>query len=698
MSSTLATNHREPSLRIGVDAGGTFTDICAIDETTGQVRTHKVPSTPADPSLAVVAGVTELATQIAGPQWASRVSFLAHGSTVATNALLERKGARTALITTEGFRDLLEIARQRRPSLYDLRAQKPEALVKRQHRTEVSERLDHHGNTLRELDEGEVRAVIKHLTEQDLEAVAICFLYSYVNPTNERLVADLLTELAPELYVSCSHEVVPEFREYERMSTTVLNSYVGPVVSRYLRNLQSEVRDLGVRGDVHITQSNGGIISVETAHRQPARMMLSGPSTGLVAATNIGDLIGEHNLITFDMGGTSTDAALIHEGRAQLAQQSEIDGYPIRTPMLDITTVGAGGGSIAWIDSGGALKVGPQSAGADPGPACYGRQDEQATVTDANVVLQTQNPRHLLGGRLAVDADAAHRAISSLATRLELSPEYVADGIVRVVTANMAKAIRVISVQRGHDPRDYVLAAFGGAGPLHASRLARELDIQRVVVPPAPGVMCAYGLLVTELRTDVSFTKITEFSVENREALAGAVERLKAEAAAWFAAERIDEDKRHLRLAVDMRYSGQNYELGVVLADRPLDEAGIEAALRSFAVEHEKVYGYTVPGEAVQAVTFRAEAVGEVVRAVPTRHAPEASDASHARVGKRRIYFGAADGHRDTPVYARERLRAGNGLPGPAVIEQMDSTTLVLPGQHASVDEYANIIIEEWKQ
>ncbi|WP_433492152.1 hydantoinase/oxoprolinase family protein [Nocardia grenadensis] len=682
-------------LRVGVDAGGTFTDICAIDAVTGELFTHKLSSTPADPSQAVVDGVAELLESLAGSSWADQVEFFAHGSTVATNALLERKGARTALVTTEGFRDLLEIARQRRPSLYDNRAAKPEPLVQRRHRFEVAERLDYHGNALRELDESEVRAVVRELAGRDLEAVAVCFLYSYVNPKNEKVVTDALAELAPHLFVSASHEVVPEFREYERMSTTVLNSYVGPVVSKYLSKLRDKVRALGVPADVHITQSNGGIISLDTARSQPARMMLSGPSTGLVAATHIGTLIDEPNMITFDMGGTSTDAALIHQGRVTLAQDSDVDGYPLRTPMLDITTVGAGGGSIAWVDSGGALKVGPRSVGADPGPACYGRQAEFASVTDANVVLQTQNPRHLLGGRLPIDAEASHAAVGRLAEQLGLGTEYVADGIIRVVTANMAKAIRVISVQRGHDPRDYALTAFGGAGPLHAARLARELSIPKIIVPPAPGVMCAYGLMVTDLRTDLSLTKIVDVARENLGDIQAAVAYLAAEAEGWFRAEKISDPDRELRLTIDMRYFGQNYELAVELDSTTVDADAINALIGKFEAAHKALYGYTVPDAKIQAVTFRSSAVGKVVQAKTARTDQSASDPEPARAESRQVYFGAEYGRIDSPVYDRGRLTAGTHIEGPSIIEQMDSTTVVLPGQQATIDAYANIVIEE---
>lgn len=687
-----------PSLnpfRIGVDAGGTFTDVCAIDAATGELFTHKISSTPSDPSSAVVAGVVELMIQIAGSEWADRVEFFAHGSTVATNALLERKGARTALITTDGFSDLLEIARQRRPDLYDLRAEKPVPLVDREHRFGVRERLDFEGNDLRELSEQEVRGVVAKLLEMDIDAVSICFLYSYVNPKNEQLVSRVLEEMAPDLFVSASHEVVPEFREYERMSTTVLNSYVGPMVSRYLSRLRERISETGIESDVHITQSNGGIISLDTAREQPARMMLSGPSTGIVAATHIGDLTGEHNMITFDMGGTSTDTALIYEGETKLAKGSEVDGYPLQTPMLDITTVGAGGGSIAWVDSGGALKVGPQSAGADPGPACYGHQSEFATVTDANVVLHASNPSYLLGGRLAIDEASSRTAIGLLAEQLGMSIEYVAEGIIRVVVANMAKAIRVISVQRGHDPRDYALVAFGGAGPLHAARLARELSIPRVVVPPAPGVMCAYGLMVTDLRTDQSLTRILDLELASRSQIEDAVEQLGDEARAWFEREEISVADREFHITADLRYRGQNYELAVELTDHLFDDAAIARVAEKFEAAHRTLYGYVVPDAPIQIVTFRAIASGKVAKARSAGGNSASPDHDVQPTTSRDVYFGVDVGRLATAVYDRALLRAGDVLNSPAIVEQMDSTTLILPGQTAVVDRHENIIIEE---
>lgn len=678
--------------RVGVDSGGTFTDVCLYDEETGAIRVTKLSSTPDDPSRGIAAAVSEILSN--GSEGSGEVTYFGHGSTVATNALIEKRGVRTGLITTAGFRDLLELGRQRRPDLYDLQVDKPEPLVSRDNRIEVSERVHYDGQVERTLDEAEVRAAVRRLRQADVQAVAVCFLYSYVFPDHERVVKRIIEEEFPDAFVSVSHEVVPEFREYERLSTVVINAYLGPVIGRYLSALQPKLAKAGVHVTPHITQSNGGVISFETASHIPVRTVLSGPSTGLVGATYVASLSNFDNLITFDMGGTSCDVSLIEGGHPKLTGEAELHGYPIKTPMLDINTVGAGGGSIAWIDAGGHLKVGPQSAGAHPGPACYGLGASEPTVTDANVVLQTLNPTYLLGGRMAIDQAAAKQSIQKLAGRLEMDLMATAQGIISVVTANMAKAIRVISVQRGYDPRDYTLVAFGGAGPLHALRLAQELEIPRVLVPEAPGVLCALGLLVTDLRTDYSVTRILPTTEAHLSAYDDVFAGLDARAVAWFDAEGIVTDRRILRRSIDMRYAGQNYELAVPAPDGRMTPAAVEVLRAAYTELHERMYGYSAPEEPIQAVTFRLEAVGMTPRA-ELRPSPHAGpDASAARSGQRRIYLPEAGGWTECLVYARAGLRHGNCLSGPAVIEQMDSTTLILPGQEARVDAYRNLIVQ----
>jgi N-methylhydantoinase A len=679
--------------RVGVDSGGTFTDICLVDEDSGEVRVWKVPSTAGDPSLAIAAGVVEGLREAARAD-ATSVVYFGHGTTVATNTLIQHRGALTGLITTEGFRDLAEIGRQRRPHLYDLQADKPPVLAPRGLRLEVSERLRHDGRVETPLCEDQVRAAVRHLRGAGAQAIAVCFLYAYVDDAHERRVRDIVESEFPEAFVTCSHEVAPEFREYERLSTTLVNAYLGPTMAGYLQALGPRLAGAGIRVAPHVTQSNGGVMSFETARAQPVRTVLSGPATGVVGGLEVGRRAGFHDLITFDMGGTSTDVSLIEGGRPKLAGELEVHGYPLKTPALDIHTVGAGGGSIAHVDAGGLLKVGPRSAGAVPGPVCYGQGGEEATVTDANVVLGTLNPRHLLGGRMPIDAARAHAAIATLATRLGLDVTATAQGIVSVVTASMARAIRVISVQRGHDPRDYTLVAFGGAGPLHAARLARELEIPRVLVPRHPGILCALGLLLSDLKTHYVQTRLMPAVAETLPRMRETFEALERRAAAWFEREGIAPEARTLRRSVDMRYAGQNYELPVAFPDGPSGPALLEALTAGFERAHEQLYGYIAEEEQVQAVTFRLEAVGAVRRAELTAHPPATTDVADTRVGAREVWLPEAGRAVPCCVYDRARLGPGHRLAGPALVDQMDATTLLLPGQSAVVDPFLNLLVE----
>jgi N-methylhydantoinase A len=679
--------------RVGVDSGGTFTDICAVDEASGDVCVWKVPSTPDDPSRAIVAGAIEGLGQAAGGS-AAGVSYFGHGTTVATNALIQHRGAPTGLVTTEGFRDLLEIGRQRRPHLYDLQADKPPVLVPRALRIGVTERVRHDGRVEKPLDEVQVRAAVRELRRAGAQAVAVCFLYSYVDPRHEMIVRGIVEEEWPEAFVSCSHEVAPEFREYERLSTVVVNAYLGLVIAGYIARLGPRLAEAGITVPPHITQSNGGVMSFGTARAQPVRAVLSGPATGVVGGLEVGRLAGFRDLITFDMGGTSTDVSLIEDARPKLAGEMEVDGYPLKTPALDIHTVGAGGGSIAFVDAGGLLKVGPRSAGAAPGPVCYGLGNEEPTVTDANVVLRTLNPTHLLGGRMAIDRGRAEAAIGRLADRLGLDVMATAQGIVSVVTATMAKAIRVISVQRGHDPRDYTLVAFGGAGPLHAARLARELEIPRILVPRHPGILCALGLLQSDLKTNYAHTRLMLATEESAPRMIEAFEDLEGRAAGWFDGEGIAPGARTLRRTVDMRYAGQNYELPVPFPDGPAGPALMKELTAGFERAHEQLYGYVSPEEPIQAVTFRLEALGAVRRAEIRAHPPATGDATAAIVSRRDVWLAEAGAFVACPVYDRERLGLGHRLAGPAIVEQMDATTLLLPAQTAAVDPHLNLVIE----
>ncbi len=678
--------------RIGVDSGGTFCDICLFDEESGQVAVWKVSSTPDDPSRGISQGVQEGTSNVGAAP--SAVGYFGHGTTVGTNALIQHRGVPTGLITTDGFRDLLEIGRQKRPELYDMQADKPDVLVARDCRIEVAERIRHDGSVAVPLDEPALRDAARRLKAAGVQAVAIGFLYSFVAPEHEAIARRIVAEEFPEAFISASHEVAPEFREFERVSTVVVNAYLGPVMQGYIRRLADRLNELGITTTPHLTQSNGGVIGFDQAARLPVRTVLSGPSTGVVAAQEIGRMVGIGDLITFDMGGTSTDVALLKDGQCRLTGEAIVHGYPIKAPMLDIHTVGAGGGSIAYVDSGGLLKVGPRSAGAFPGPVCYDKGNTEPATTDANVVLQTLNPTHLLGGRMAVRQDLAKEAIGHLADQLGLGLMETAQGIISVVTANMARAIRVISVQRGHDPRDYTLVAFGGAGPLHAARLARELEIRRILVPRNPGILCAMGLLLTDLRADFAATRLTLLEDAAAPTVEEAFADLLARAEAWFEEEHIPADRRATLRTVDMRYAGQNYELAVELPPGPVTPESLKALAQGFAEAHRRQYGFVDSEGTVQLVTFRLEATGLVSKANFTPQPDAGPDASHARIGEREVWIPESGGWVTCPIYDREALRAGNRFAGPAIVEQMDATTVLLPGMTARVEPYLNLILE----
>jgi N-methylhydantoinase A len=678
--------------RIGVDSGGTFTDVCLFEDESGRVEVWKVSSTPDDPSLGIAQAFEEGVGRISLSP--ADIGYFGHGTTVATNALIQHRGAKTGLITTEGFRDLLEIGRQKRPDLYDPQVDKPLVLVTRDLRLEVPERVRHDGSVETPLDEQALRQAVRTLREAGVEAIAVCFLYSFTHTDHEATARRIIAEEFPDAFACVSHDVAPEFREYERMSTTVVNAYLGPVMQGYISRLAGRLARLGLTVRPHLTQSNGGVIGFEQAARLPVRTVLSGPSTGVVAAQAAGRMAGFENLITFDMGGTSTDVALLRDGVCRLANEAQVHGYPIKAPMLDIHTVGAGGGSIAYFDSGGLLKVGPRSAGAFPGPVCYGKGNEEPTVTDANVVLGTLHPTHLLGGRMAVDRALAKAAIGRLADRMGMDAMATAQGILSVVIANMVRTIRVISVQRGHDPRDYTLVAFGGAGPLHAAQLAKELEIGRILVPRSPGILCAMGLLLTDLRADFAATRLRTLDLAVLPDVEEAFLTLRQQADAWFAEEDIAPEGRQSARTVDMRYAGQNYELSVPVPEGAITRATLDRLAEGFAEAHRRMYGFVAEGEPVQLVTYRIEATGLVRKATFQPRSMGGADASGAIIGRRDVWLSEAVRFASFPVYDREKLDAGNRIAGPAIIEQMDTTTVVPPGTAARVDPYLNLILE----
>lgn len=676
--------------RIGIDVGGTFTDICLFNEDSKQVFVEKTSSTPEDSSLGIREGLRNILSSIGAS--GKEVVYLAHGTTVATNTLLQHNGARTGLITTKGFRDLLEIGRQTRPNLYDMQVDKPEPLVPRDVRLEVAERVYSDGRVLLPLDDRECREAARKMKEAGVEAVAICLLHSYVNPQHELALKSMVQEILPGAFISVSHEVMPEFREYERLSTTVVNAYLGPVVRNYVSKLGERIRELGTNVGVYITQSNGGMISLQRAQDDPVRTVLSGPSTGVIGAAHTARLAGHADIITFDMGGTSTDVCLVQNSEPHVTNLREIEGHVVKTPMIDVHTVGAGGGSIAWIDTGGHLKVGPKSAGSLPGPVCYGKGGQNVTVTDANMVLGTMN--RLLGGRMAVDAEASLAALASLGNKLAMDPLDTAMGVISVVVANMVRAVRVISIQRGYDPRQFTLVAFGGAGPLHAGWIAKDLNMQEILIPERPGLECAFGILVTDLRSDFTRTKMMPLEPSRIDDMNAALADLENQGRQWLAAEGIPKENQVVRRSVDMRYMGQNYELTISMPNSILGPNQLIEILRNFYEAHERAYGYRTEGAPVQAVTFRVEAIGMAPKISIEEQEQGERSPENALIGERQVYLGRDEGGLATcSVYAREELRPGNQLAGPAIVEQMDTTTLLLRGQQATMDGYRNLII-----
>jgi N-methylhydantoinase A len=681
-------------LRAGVDVGGTFTDFCVVNGRTGALHVFKRPSTPHDQSEGIATGLEELLRREG--QLPAAVAFLAHGTTVATNVLLEQKGAPVGLLTTEGFRDVLELGRQVRPDIYDLSADKPPLLVPGPWRLEVTERLGGDGSVLTPLDEPQARAAIRRLCEEGATAIAVCLLHSYANPVHERRLKALIREEHPDAYVSLSSEVMPEFREFERFSSTVLNSALGPVIRRYLRGFAGRVERLGVPDAPRIMRSNGGIMSLAQAEALPVSLLLSGPAAGVVGAIHVAHQAGCEDIITFDMGGTSTDVSLVRQGHPSVGRVRRLAGYDIKQPMVDVHSIGAGGGSLARVDQGGFIQVGPESAGALPGPACYGYGGERPAVTDANVLTGRLGPVGLLGGAMKLQTEMAERAVAKyVAEPLGVSSVDAALGMIAVVNASMLGAVRRISVERGHDPRRFTLVAFGGAGPLHAAELARALEIPTVLVPEYPGVLSALGLLVSDVRTEFSATRV----MLTRSTVAGDLDHvfrpLEREADVWLAREGVAGPKRAVTRAVDMRYVGQNHELTVTLPSG-LGAAPAAALERLFAALHRRVYGHADEGP-TEIIAFRVFAVGATPRPRfdPGRPVARPTETAAARASATRLVWLATGRRAQCRIVQRAALRPGQRVAGPAVVEQMDTTTLVLEGQVARMDKYCNLVITE---
>jgi N-methylhydantoinase A len=671
--------------RIGFDVGGTFTDFTLHDTTDGTLRHFKVPSTPADPSEAIETGLATLMQTLAIAPGA--IGFVGHGTTVATNMVIERRGVPTGLITTRGFRDVLEIGRQVRPHLYDYTVRTPVPLVPRERRLEVSERIDASGAVLLPLDAAEVAAAADALAAQGVQAIAICFLHSYLNDAHERRAAEIVRARLPGVYLSTSSGVLPEFREFERFSTAAINAYIGPRMERYLDRFLGRLSGLGLTVQPYTIHSNGGLMSVETVREFPVRCCLSGPAAGVIGAAEVAREAGYANLVTFDAGGTSTDVSLIERGVPAFASSRTIADYPVRSPMVDVHVIGAGGGSIAWLDDAGALKVGPHSAGAAPGPVAYGSGGTEPTLTDANIVLHRLDPVALLGGRMPVDEQAARRIIAEkIAAPMGLTVEQAALGIIRIAVANMSRAIRSVSTEKGHDVREFTLFPYGGAGPLHAVAVAVECGIDRILVPVEPGTLCARGILLSDVSLDLVRSEITAADAVSWPRIVQRFAAMQANGRAWLDGEHIALERRRFALVIDARYKGQNHEVQVRLAGEGLEYGDF---VREFADAHRREYGYDILGRTIEVVNCRLKAIGLIDR--PAAHFNGATGDLRAR-SARQVHFDG--GWAATPIYSRNDLPVGVRLAGPAVIDEMSATTLVPPGSHVGVDRFGNLLLE----
>ena len=691
-------------LRLGVDIGGTFTDLALVDEESGEQTTYKVSSTPSDYSAAVIDAIKALSTEHGIAP--SALSFLSHATTVVTNAILESKGARAALITTDGFRDILEIRRQSRAKLYDIFQPPPQVIIPRHLRLEVSERIDAYGDVYKPLDESELDRIVAFLKAHEVKAVAVSLLFSFLNPVHEQAIGKVLRRELPDVRTFLSSEVLPEMREYERTSTVAVCAYVAPVLEGYLNRL-NDFLATDAYPSLYLTGSSGGVFNVEEGLRVPAMLTESGPAAGVTATVALGNVLGLDRLISFDMGGTTAKASLVNNGEVSVTTEYEVGGsgnvrrwlqgtgYPIKVPVVDLAEVSAGGGSIAWLDDAGGLRVGPQSAGAAPGPACYGLGGQDPTVTDADAVLGYLDPGHFLGGRMALSIDGASKAIEkTVGEPLGLDLMQAAQGIVDIVNSNMADAIRMISIERGHDPREYSLVAFGGAGPVHAGRIGEELGIKKVIIPPNPGVFSAMGLVCTDLKRDYVrslYTLIAEDGVDDQ--MRQVRDEVTAEARDMLARSGIPEENWEFRYSIDMRYGHQAYELTVPVDNSELEAGALDAIAERFHAQHFTTYDYNAPDEPIQLVNMRVSAIGKFgADFIASRNSPANGSGSISARSQREVYFKESGGT-SCPVYDRGDLYAGAEIQGPAIIQESSSTVIVYPNQRANATEFGTVEI-----
>jgi N-methylhydantoinase A len=676
-------------VRVATDIGGTFTDLVYLDERSGQMGVAKVSSTPHDPAEGVIDVVAA-----AGLRAAEIGTFL-HGCTVVINAITERKGVRTALVTTAGFRDVLEIGRGNRPDMYNLLSHKPPPFVPRRLRFEARERVGWDGAVLEPLRIEDLEAIAEACRREGVEAVAICFLHAYAHTDHEERCQARLRELLPGVFVTRSSEVTREWREFERTSTAAMNAYVGPIVDGYLSGLEAQLSAGGLEGTIFVMQSNGGMASLELARQVPIQLLESGPAAGITGAAELGRLIGEENVIYLDIGGTTAKCSLIQGGQPKITTEYRLEhrpdyaGYPAMVPVVDIVEIGAGGGSIAWVDPAGGLHVGPRSAGADPGPACYGRGGDEPTVTDAEVVAGVLNPDYFLGGRLHVQPELSWKAVATIASAAGSEVPAAAMGIIKLVNANMINALKLVSVRRGYDPRDFVLVACGGGGAMHAAELGYELRVREVIIPQMPGHFSALGMLAANPQADLVQTRIMRLERTSAGAVEDLFTELERQAAATVSQRGEGPPQVTLRRAVDMRYAGQEHTVRVPVDEGPLELAVVE---RRFHAEHRRAYTFELPGTPVELVTFHATATLKLPPLGWRELEADGRTGQEAMKGEREVHF-AERGRLSTPVYERQLLAPGFGSEGPVIVEEPAATTLVHGGQQLKVDRWGNLRI-----
>lgn len=680
-------------MRVASDIGGTFTDLVYLDEKTGEIGLAKASTTPHNFALGVEDTLRKSGIDV------SNTTFFVHGSTIIINALTERKGAKTALVTTKGFRDVLEITRANRPDIYNFVYAKPKPFVPRYLRLEVRGRLNYKGEEIEPLNEDDVRSVAAFLKKEGVEAVAICFLHSYANTNHEQACGEMLRALLPDVPITLSHEITSEWREYERMNTAVFNAYVQPTAQRYLAILDKDLTAMGMGPVKHIMQSNGGLATFELAARAPINMCESGPVAGVIGAAAIGELVGERNIISLDIGGTTVKSSLVENGVPKISTDYRIEyrrdyaGYPVKVPTVDIVEIGAGGGSIAWIDEAGALRVGPVSAGAVPGPACYGIGGDKPTVTDANLVVGRINPNYFLGGEIKVSVELARKAIQPIADHFKMSVEEAAMGIIRLADANMMNSLKLVSVRRGYDPREFTVVAFGGGGSMHAAALARELHAKKVLVPTAPGHFSAWGMLMTDLRQDYIRTQIRRTDQCPPSLISDMFAEMENKAAEDLAAENVSPEQVVFQRFADMRYMGQEHTVKVPIPGGVLTDKDMPEINERFHQLHEHAYTFRLTSP-VEIVNYHLTALGRVTKPKISRITNgNGRSIEKARKGDRKVMF---DGKFvTTPTYERGLLPAGATISGPLIVEEPAATTVVLPGQRLSVDDYGFLHIEE---